>query len=41
MDALQLKKDWTLKFEILEVYEGSKYSDTVISEIYFNGIDVH
>lgn len=32
---------WSLKFEILEVYKGSKYSDTVISEIYFDGIDVH
>lgn len=38
-----LKKlpDWTLKFEILDVYKGLKYDDTVISEIYFNGIDVH
>jgi hypothetical protein len=33
--------DWTLKFEILEVYKGDKYDDTVISEIYFDGIDVH
>lgn len=32
---------WSLKFEILEVYKGDKYDDTVISEIYFNGIDVH
>ena len=32
---------WTLKFEILEVYPGDKYEDTVISEIYFDGIDVH
>lgn len=32
---------WTLKFEILEVYPGNKYDDTVISEIYFDGIDVH
>jgi hypothetical protein len=34
-------KDWTIKFEILEVYKGSLYEDTVISEIYFDGIDVH
>ena len=33
--------DWTLKFEILDVYEGEKYDDVVISEIYFDGIDVH
>ncbi|WP_299180692.1 hypothetical protein [uncultured Aquimarina sp.] len=33
--------DWTMKFEILEVYPGEKYEDTVISEIYFDGIDVH
>lgn len=34
-------KSWTLKFEILEVYKGTKYRDTAISEIYFDGIDVH
>ena len=32
---------WTLRFEILEVYPGEKYADTVISELYFDGIDVH
>jgi len=36
-----LGKSQTLKFEILEVYEGEKYDDTAISEIYFDGIDVH
>lgn len=35
------KSDWTLKFEILEVYPGEKYGDTVIAELYFDGIDVH
>lgn len=35
------KPDWKLKFEILEVYKGDKYDDVVISEIYFDGIDVH
>ena len=35
------KPDWTLKFEILEVYPGLKYGDTVIAELYFDGIDVH
>lgn len=34
-------KDWTLKFEILEVYKGLKYKDVAISELYFDGIDVH
>ena len=33
--------NWTLRFEILEVYEGDKYDDTVISELFFDGIDVH
>ena len=32
---------WTLKFEILEIYQGEKYDDVAISEIYFDGIDVH
>ncbi len=43
-DKYDLPKDapgWTLKFEIVEVYPGKKYDDTVISEIYFDGIDVH
>jgi hypothetical protein len=25
----------------LEVYKGDKYDDTAITEIYFDGIDVH
>ncbi len=33
--------DLVLKFEILEVYKGQKYNDTAITEIYFDGIDVH
>lgn len=33
--------DWDLRFEIAEVYPGTKYSDTVISELYFDGIDGH
>ena len=33
--------DLVLKFEILEVYKGNKYNDTAITEIYFDGIDVH
>lgn len=41
MDVLKTKSNWTLKFEILEVYKGLKYDDVVISEIYFDGLDVH
>lgn len=33
--------DLILKFEIAEVYKGDKFNDTAITEIYFNGIDVH
>jgi hypothetical protein len=29
---------WKLRFEILDVYPGTKYKDTVISEIIFDGI---
>ena len=32
---------WTIRFEIAEVYEGDRYEDTAITEIYFDGIDVH
>lgn len=41
LERLKLKEPWTLKFEILEVYKGAKFEDTAISEIYFDGIDVH
>ena len=33
--------DLVLTFEILEVYPGTKYKDVVLSEINFDGIDVH
>lgn len=33
--------EWNIKFEILEVYPGEKYTDTVITELFFDGIDVH
>ena len=33
--------DLVLRFEINEIYRGDKYNDTAISEIYFDGIDVH
>ncbi len=38
---LSTKPWWTMKFEILEVYQGEKFDDTAITEIYFDGIDVH
>lgn len=34
-------KDLVLTLDILESYQGNKYSDLVISEINFSGIDVH
>lgn len=40
-DNLETKPWWTMKFEIIDVYEGDKYDDTAITEIYFDGIDVH
>lgn len=33
--------DLVLKFEIMEVYKGDKFDNTTITEIYFDGIDVH
>lgn len=33
--------DLIMKFEIIEVYKGEKFNDTAITEIYFDGIDVH
>lgn len=33
--------DLVLRFEIADVYKGDKYNDTAITEIYFDGIDVH
>ena len=35
------KPTWRLRFEIVDVYPGTKYQDTVISELEFDGIDVH
>ena len=40
-DRCEASPMWSIKFEILEVYPGDKYDDTVITEIYFDGIDVH
>jgi len=35
------RPDWTLTFEILDIYPGERFADTVIAELYFDGIDVH
>ena len=34
-------KDLILTLEILEIYKGSKYEDVAVSEINFDGLDVH
>jgi len=41
VEKLKQQDKIILKFEILEVYKGEKYDDTAITEIYFDGIDVH
>lgn len=41
LDKLKEKENWNIKFEILSVYKGDKYEDTAITEIYFDGLDVH
>lgn len=43
MDMKKLKTlpSWTMKFEIMDIYKGDRYDDTAITEIYFDGIDVH
>lgn len=40
-EDLKKKGEWKIKFEIVEVYKGTKYDDVAISEIYFDGLDVH
>jgi len=39
--GIDSERKWTMKFEILEVFKGNKYEDTAITEIYFDGLDVH
>ncbi|MDD2805588.1 MAG: hypothetical protein PHV33_08540 [Elusimicrobiales bacterium] len=34
-------KDLELRFEIAEVYKGLVHDDTALTELYFDGIDVH
>lgn len=38
---LPVKKVMKIKFVILEVYPGTKYKDTAISELLFDGVGVH
>lgn len=33
--------EWSLKFEVLEVYPGLKHQSTALTELYFDGVDVH
>jgi len=40
-EKLSQMPPFSIRFEILEVYKGDKYTDTAITEIYFDGIDVH
>lgn len=40
-EALKVKPQWAITFEIIEVYKGDRYADTAITEIYFDGIGVH
>lgn len=40
-DSLSKTPGWVLKFEIAEVYPGDKYEDVVITELFFDGTDVH
>lgn len=35
------KKDLILRFKILETYPGSQFKDVAITQIYFDGLDVH
>ncbi len=41
VETLKLQPGWTIKFEIMEVYQGLKYDDVAITEIFFDGLDVH
>ncbi|MDJ1471480.1 Hint domain-containing protein [Cytophagaceae bacterium DM2B3-1] len=41
IQSIDHTKDLILTLEVLEIYKGSKYSDLAISEINFEGLDVH
>ncbi len=38
---LKKKPPWSIKFEIMDVYKGNRFDHTAITEIYFDGLDVH
>lgn len=40
-EKLKSLPTWTIKFEIIDVYKGDKFDDTAITEIYFDGTDIH
>ncbi len=40
-EALMKKPEIVIRFEIADTYPGDKYDATAITEIYFDGIDVH
>ena len=40
-EELKSKTNSKIRFEILDVYKGDKYDDVAITEIYFDGLDVH
>ncbi len=41
VEELKKKKDLNVRFEIMSVFKGDKYDDTAITEMYFDGLDVH
>ncbi|WP_339813975.1 hypothetical protein [uncultured Imperialibacter sp.] len=41
LEMLKKRAGSKIRFEIMDVYKGTKYDDVAITEIYFNGIDVH
>ncbi|MCC5918540.1 MAG: hypothetical protein JJU02_14555 [Cryomorphaceae bacterium] len=41
IQSIDSTKDLILTFEILEIYKGTKFKDIAISEINFDGLDVH
>lgn len=41
IQSIDSTKDLVLTFEVLEIYKGTKYEDLAISEINFDGLDVH
>lgn len=41
IQSIDSTKDLILTLEIIEVYKGTKYDDVAVSEINFDGLDVH